>query len=207
MGLLGGSFNPAHAGHLYLSRQAMRLLQLDAVWWLVSPQNPLKPAAGMAPLAERVAQARAVARGSSRIVVTEFESQLGLRYTADTVAALAALYPRIAFVWLMGADNLAQIPAWQRWSRIFHTLPIAVCDRDSYSYRALAGKAAVRYRDRRLPDRASRQLAGSKPPCWIFLPVRRHPASATAIRAQRAADSHAPGLEDVRRREAPSQQL
>jgi len=177
------------------------------VWWLVSPQNPLKPRAGMAPLAERLAGARAIVGRARRIAVTAVESELGLRYTADTVAALRTLYPRIRFVWLMGADNLAQIPEWQRWSRIFHTLPIAICDRDSYSHRALAGKAAVRYRDYRLPDRAARRLAGTQPPSWLFMAVRRHPASATAIRAQRVADKHATGFEDVRRRKAPSQLL
>ncbi len=177
------------------------------VWWLVSPQNPLKPRAGMAPLAERAAGARAVVGHTRRIAVTAVEADLGLRYTADTVAALRMLYPRIRFVWLMGADNLAQIAGWQRWSRIFHTLPIAICDRDSYSYRALAGKAAVRYRGSRLPDRAARRLADTRPPSWVFMAVRRHPASATAIRAQRVADKRATGFEDVRRRKAPSQRL
>lgn len=171
----------------------MRRLGLDEVWWLVSPQNPLKSRAGMAPLAERAASARRVASRGRGIRVTTIESDLGLTYTADTVARLSALYPRIRFVWLMGADNLAQIDRWQRWSRIFHTLPIAICDRDSYAYSALASKAAVRFRAGRLQDRASRLLAGSETPRWAFLPVRRHPASATAIRAQRAADSHASG--------------
>lgn len=207
MGLLGGSFNPAHAGHLHISREAMRRLGLDMVWWLVSPQNPLKPRAGMAPLAERLARAQAIAAGARGIAVTAIESELGLRYTADTVAALAALYPRIRFVWLMGADNLAQVARWQRWSCIFHTLPIAVCDRDSYAYRALAGKAAARFSSDRLPDRAARRLTRLPPPRWTFLAIRRHPASATAIRAQRAADSHATGIAAVRRRKAPSQLL
>ncbi|MEZ5668052.1 MAG: nicotinate-nucleotide adenylyltransferase [Alphaproteobacteria bacterium] len=194
IGILGGSFNPAHAGHLHLSRQAMRWLGLDRVWWLVSPQNPLKPAAGMASLADRVAGARAVAAADRRIVVSAIEAELGLRFTADTVACLRALWPGQRFVWLMGADNLGQIARWQRWSRIFHTLPIAVCDRDSYAYGALAGKAATRFRQRRLTGRTARQLADMRPPAWVFLAVRRHTASATAIRAQRAADTHATGV-------------
>jgi nicotinate-nucleotide adenylyltransferase len=171
------------------------------VWWLVSPRN------GMAPLAERLAHARAVAAGTRGIRVTALEAELGLTYTADTVAVLAALYPRARFVWLMGADNLGQISRWRRWSSIFHSLPIAICDRDSYAYGALAGKAAVRFRGDRLPERAARRLARSQPPCWVFLAVRRHPASATAIRAQRVADSHATGPAAVRRRKAPSQPL
>jgi len=177
------------------------------VWWLVSPQNPLKPRAGMAPLAQRIEQARAVVGRVRGIRVSDLEAELGHRYTADTVAVLRSLYPRARFVWLMGADNLAQIGEWQRWSRIFHTLPIAICDRDSYAYTALAGKAAARYRSVRLPDRAARRLARVRPPRWVFMAIRRHPASATAIRAQRAADSHATGLVAVRRRKAPSQLL
>ena len=183
----------------------MRRLGLDQVWWLVSPQNPLKPADGMAPLPTRLDCARRTAGPDRRIVVSDLEAVLGLRYTAETVSCLRVLFPRLRFVWLMGADNLAQFARWRQWSRIFHTLPIAVCDRDSYAYEALAGKAAVRFRTRRLADRAARHLADHRLPAWVFLAIRRHPASATAIRAQRAADSHAPGHGDVRRRNAPSQ--
>lgn len=207
VGLLGGSFNPAHDGHLYLSRQAIKRLRLDAVWWLVSPQNPLKPRTGMAPTAERLTRARAVAAADRRIRVTDLEARAGLRYTVETVAWLRTAYPRLRFVWLMGADNLVQVDRWRRWSHIFHMVPIAVCARDSYAYPALVGKAATRFRRARLPDRSAVRLAECRPPAWVYLAIRRHPASATAIRAQRAADSPAPGLQDVRRRNAPSQRL
>lgn len=125
VGLLGGSFNPAHDGHRYISRLALKLLGLDEVWWLVSPQNPLKPAAGMASLGDRLARAQAVA-DHPRIRVTDLERLLGTRYTADTLAALHRCFPRTRFVWLMGADNLLQVPRWQRWTEIFETTPVAL---------------------------------------------------------------------------------
>ena len=125
VGLLGGSFNPAHGGHLHVSREALKRLDLDEVWWLVAPQNPLKAVRGMAPFDKRLAGAKRLAR-DPRIRVLDLERRLGTRYTVDTVAALRRLFPKIRFVWLMGADNLAQIRHWQRWTRIFAALPIAV---------------------------------------------------------------------------------
>jgi nicotinate-nucleotide adenylyltransferase len=181
IGLLGGSFNPAHPGHRHISLVALERLRLDAVWWLVSPQNPLKPVAGMAPYAERLAAARRMAR-HPRIKVSELESRLGTRYTADTVRALKARFPGVTFVWLMGADNLAQIVAWQNWQQIFTELSIAIFDRPSYSFKALAGKAASRFGKARLRQRAAGLLARRRPPAWVFLHCRLHPASATAIR-------------------------
>ena len=186
IGLLGGSFNPAHPGHRHISVVALERLGLDEVWWLISPQNPLKPVAGMAPYAERVRSARAAAR-HPRIKVSEHETALGTRYTADTVKALKRRFPRLKFVWLMGADNLAQVEAWQNWPRIFTELSIAIFDRPSYSFRALAGKAASRFRKFRLRSRAARRLAAHRPPAWVFLHCRLHPASATAIRTARRA--------------------
>lgn len=185
VGLLGGSFNPAHAGHRHISLYALKTLGLDRVWWLVSPQNPLKPTRGMAPLAERLAEARAVAR-DPRIAVTCLERDLGTRFTADTLEALARRFPRTRFVWLMGADNLGQIPRWKRWERIFRTVPVAVFARPAYSLRALGGKAARRFARRRAGAGGIRGLAGRKPPAWTFLRNPLHPASATAIRAARA---------------------
>ncbi len=183
VGLLGGSFNPAHEGHRHVSASALRRLGLDEVWWLVSPQNPLKPVQGMAPLCKRLVAARKVAR-HPRIRVTAIEAGLGTRYTADTLEALARRFPNIRFVWLMGADNLAQISRWQRWRRIFRTVPIAVFDRSPYSFKALAGKAARRFAHRRLPERQASVLADTQPPAWIFLHTRLHPASATVIRSR-----------------------
>lgn len=183
VGLLGGSFNPAHGGHLHISREALKRLRLDAVWWLVSPQNPLKERAGMAPLADRMASARSVSRVDRRIRPTDIEVQLGTTYTAETLAKLVRRFPNIRFVWLMGADNLIQIPRWRDWNKIFNLVPIAVFTRPTYDSKALSGKAAQRYRRYRLPQSAAGRLALSRPPVWTFVSFRRHPASATAIRA------------------------
>jgi len=180
VGLLGGSFNPAHAGHLHISREALRRVGVDQIWWLVSPQNPLKPVKGMAPLARRLANARATAN-HPQVLVTDVESRLGLSKTADVIRRLGQRYPRVRFVWLMGADNLGQIPRWWRWTRIFHTASVAVMDRSPYSYKALAGAAAARFA--RVRKRNPRALAKVNPPAWSYLAIRRHAASATAIRA------------------------
>ncbi|MGE0155028.1 MAG: nicotinate-nucleotide adenylyltransferase [Reyranellaceae bacterium] len=183
VGLLGGSFNPAHEGHRHVSLTALKKLGLDEIWWLVSPQNPLKPVAGMAPLDERLAQARRTAR-HRRIKVTDIETRLGTRYTADTIAALRRHFPRLDFVWLMGADNLAQIARWDRWQSIFEAVPIAVFDRPAYSLSALNAKAAQRFSLSRVAADEAAGLASRQPPAWSFIRCRLHPASATQIRAQ-----------------------
>jgi nicotinate-nucleotide adenylyltransferase len=185
IGLLGGSFNPAHAGHLHISRLALQRLGLHYVWWLVSPQNPLKPEHGMAPLAERLRGAVLTARRHPRIRVSAIEARLGTRYTVDTLAALRRHFPATRFVWLMGADNLAQMPRWHRWSRIFHLAAIAVFARGSYVMNALAGPAAKRFRHFRVSPRAAHRLASKPRPAWAFLPTPLSPVSATAIRAGR----------------------
>lgn len=184
IGLLGGSFNPAHAGHLHISKLALQRLGLDYVWWLVSPQNPLKPVEGMAPLVERLRAAHAVARAHPRVRVSAIEARLGTRYTVDTLAALRRHFPATRFVWLMGADNLAQVVRWKQWSRIFHLTAIAVVARGSYVMRALAGKAAKRFRRFRVTPGRARRMASKAPPVWAFLPTPLHAASATAIRAK-----------------------
>ncbi len=186
IGLLGGSFNPAHEGHLYISGEALKRLGLDHVWWLVSPQNPLKPRAGMAPLGERLARARAAAR-HPRIHVTALECRLGTRYTADTLRRLRAAVPGAHFVWLMGADNLVGFTGWKRWREILSLVPLAVIDRDRYAFRGLTGKVASRYRHCRLPQGARKALATTRTPVWTFISLRRHPISATALREGRAA--------------------
>lgn len=181
VGLLGGSFNPAHAGHLHISLAALRALGLDAVWWLVSPQNPLKPSRGMAPLAARLGSARAVA-DDPRIVVTDIERRLGDARTAAVLPELVRRYPGTQFVWLMGADNLAQLPRWWRWTGVLHTARVAVFDRSPYSYGALAGIAAQRFRQAR--TRRPSTIWHRLPPAWTYVAIRRHPASATALRNQ-----------------------
>jgi nicotinate-nucleotide adenylyltransferase len=181
VGLLGGSFNPAHDGHRHISLRALHCLGLDEVWWLVAPQNPLKPTAGMAPLSERIRKAEQVT-GHPAIRVTGLESRLGTRYTADTLMVLTRRFPATRFVWLMGADNLQQICQWDRWASIFQRVAVAVFDRSPYSYQSLVGKAARRYARYRLPARRSGLLVHKTPPAWAFLHLKRHPASATAIR-------------------------
>lgn len=181
VGLLGGSFNPAHDGHRHMSLMALRTLKLDQVWWLVSPQNPLKPLDGMGKLADRLARARAVA-AHPRIVVSDIETQLGTRYTVDTLAALKARFTGTKFVWLMGADNLCQVPRWRHWTRIFDSVPVAIFPRHPYSTSALGGKASRRFAIARADARQAGGLADLTPPVWVFLDVPLHPASATAIR-------------------------
>jgi ribosome silencing factor RsfS/YbeB/iojap/nicotinate (nicotinamide) nucleotide adenylyltransferase len=156
------------------------------VWWLVSPQNPLKPIAGMAPFAVRLEKAQRIAAGHKHIVVSDLENRLGgAHYTADTLMVLHERFPRLRFVWLMGGDNLVQIRHWQHWKQIFKTTPIAVFDRPSYSSKALAGLAARRFWRRRVPTSAARRLAEMEPPAWVFFHTRLDPTSATMLRSGR----------------------
>jgi len=181
IGLLGGSFNPAHAGHRAMSLYALKRLNLDQIWWLVSPQNPLKPAKGMAPLAERLEDARALAHHPN-ILVTSIEAQFGTRYTADTLAALKLHFPRTRFVWLMGADNLEQIPLWYQWEKIFAQVPVAIFRRPGY---ATGGKATQYFAAWRHPSSHGRTLAAFAPPAWLVLDNPLNLLSATAIRGQK----------------------
>jgi len=182
---LGGSFNPAHGGHLHISRLALTALDIDEVWWLVSPQNPLKPVAGMAPFPDRVRLAALVAAADRRIRVTDIEAELGTTYTADTLRFLLRRFPGLRFVWLMGGDNLGQLPYWQRWQQIFRSVPVAVFDRPATALKALAGKAAQRFARARIRGRSARRLADMTPPAWAFFHTRLDPRSATRIRAER----------------------
>jgi len=191
IGLLGGSFNPAHPGHLAISREAIKRLGLDRVWWLISPQNPLKPVAGMASFADRFARARALAACDRRIVCSDLEQRLGTRYTVDTLRWLRQR-SRARLVGLIGADNLLQLPQWRHWVRLLAMVPIAVFDREPYSYRASAGRVARVYAQRRLRERDAPALAERHPPAWVYLRLRRHQESGTAIRrAQRGSGRRA----------------
>jgi nicotinate-nucleotide adenylyltransferase len=185
VGLLGGSFNPAHAGHRHISLEALKRLDLDEVWWLVAPQNPLKPVRGMAPFKRRLDAAAKLA-DDRRIKVLDLEAQLGTHYTADTLRELQRRFPRTRFVWLMGADNLAQIRHWWRWTEIFDRVPIAVFARPTYCFKGLAELAAKRYAHQRAAPEAARRLAELAPPVWAFLPIRLDTSSATDIRSHRA---------------------
>lgn len=188
MGILGGSFNPAHEGHLHISLLALKLLQLDEVWWMVSPQNPLKPTKGMAPFEERLAEAQILARHPN-IRVTDIEQRLGSTNTSESLAVLKRSFPKTRFVWLMGADNLKQISRWHRWTRIFNQVPIAVFDRAPYSFGALAGKAAKAFFRFKKKRADACNLADMQAPAWMFFHTQLHPGSATDIRARRAAET------------------
>jgi nicotinate-nucleotide adenylyltransferase len=186
-GLLGGSFNPAHAGHRAISVAALDALGLDEVWWLVSPGNPLKDgAADMAPLAARLASAEHMARGA-RIVPTAIEARLGTRYTVDTLTRLTRLYPRRRFIWIMGADNLASFHRWKDWRRIARTMPIAIIARPGYDRAALNAPAMGWLR--RFVRPAGQELYWTKwsTPALVLLRFRPDPRSATQARALKPA--------------------
>lgn len=181
VGLLGGSFNPAHEGHRAISSYALRALDLDEVWWLVSPGNPLKAEADMAPLAARLASARRRARGA-RIRATTIEARLGTRYTVDTLAAIIRRHPRHRFIWLMGADNLLQFHQWRDWRRIAAMVPIAVIARPGYSDAARASNAMGWLRRFVRPARQRKSWTTWRPPALVLLRFRPDPNSATRIR-------------------------
>jgi len=185
VGLLGGSFNPAHDGHRHVSLMALRILNLDRVWWIVSPQNPLKPTKGMAPFEDRLAAAGKLVASEPRILVADIENRLGTRHTAATLRRLKRQFPKVRFVWLMGADNLIQISKWKDWTTIFGSVPIAVFARPSYCMRAMSSPAARRFAEFRVSSRKIRGLATREPPAWAFLWIKPHVASSTEIRRRR----------------------
>lgn len=197
IGLMGGSFNPAHRAHRRMSLAAMDRLGLDEVWWLVSPGNPLKPAAGMAPFAARLASARQQAR-RSRIRVSDFEARAGTRFTVDTVALLSQRWPRHRFIWLMGEDVLPDFHRWRRWRALASAIPIAVMSRPGYEGPARAARAMGWLRPFVRPSTKARQWATWSAPAIIFLRLPADPTSATRLRAldpdwhQRSADDGAP---------------
>ncbi|KQQ31748.1 nicotinate-nicotinamide nucleotide adenylyltransferase [Methylobacterium sp. Leaf123] len=183
IGLYGGSFNPAHAGHLHVSRTALRRLRLDRVWWLVTPGNPLKDHGVLAPLDERVAQARALAT-DPRVAVTGFEAEIGSRYTADTLRWLVRRRPALHFVWIMGADSLGTFHRWRRFDEILTLMPVAVIDRPGYTLTAPAARAAQAFASARIPEAAAPTLAIHPPPAWTFLHGPRSTLSSTALRTR-----------------------
>ena len=182
IGLLGGSFNPAHDGHLYVSEVALKRLGLDYVWWLVTPQNPLKDRAGLAPLENRVRQAQKIAN-RPRIVVMDIERCTGTHYSIDTLCALQRRFPLVNFVWLMGSDNLAIFRRWHRWADFARKVPIAVIQRPGTVLAALHAKPVQRFR--RGPVRRG---PWTRAPAIAIIDGRRNAQSATAIRAAAPAD-------------------
>ncbi|MEM7743564.1 MAG: nicotinate-nucleotide adenylyltransferase [Pseudomonadota bacterium] len=181
IGLLGGSFDPPHPGHLHITSRALKAAALDRVWWLVSPGNPLKER-GPAELDRRVAAARALVGRHPRVEVTDIERHLGSPYTANTLMQLHKRYPGVRFVWLMGADNLANFHRWERWERIIETVPMLVLARPHEQLRAGLSPAARRYARLRVPETAATGLGRDGRPGWALLTGPMSPHSSTEIR-------------------------
>lgn len=184
IGLLGGSFNPAHAAHVQISETAIRRLGLSRVWWIVTPGNPLKAGNLPAPLDERIADARALV-GHRPITVTGFERHLRDRYTVSTLAYLRRRRPGTRFVWVMGADCLAEFHRWRQWRQIMALMPVAVIDRPGWRMKALASIAATAFAASRMPEADAGRLASMPAPAWTFLTAPLSDLSSTAIRARR----------------------
>ena len=183
VGLLGGSFNPAHRGHRHISLAAIEALGLDELWWLVSPGNPLKSGArDMAPFGSRLSSARAMAR-RSRIKVSDFEARSGTRYTVDTVAALMRRWPRHRFIWLMGEDTVAQFHQWRRWRDLARMVPVAVISRPGYDDDARTARATGWLRRFVRPADQANNWTEWSAPAIIFLRLPPDPTSATRLRA------------------------
>lgn len=182
IGLLGGSFDPAHEGHVHVTREALKRFGLDRVWWLVTPGNPLKKH-GPAPIEERLRRARKI-MVHPRVEVTDIETQTSTRYTAETLAALMALYPGVRFVWLMGADNLAGFHLWDNWRWIMDHVPIGVIARPGDRVQARMSPAALIYRDARIRGRDSQLLSHLPAPAWTLINAPMRDISSSQIRAR-----------------------
>ena len=188
IGLFGGSFNPAHDGHLLVARQCLSRLGLDAVWLLVSPGNPLKDHSELASLEQRVAATRAV-MNHPRIEVTGFEAAHGFRYTFDTLNFLKQSFADVRFVWIMGADNLVRFHEWERWQDIAAMMPMAVYARPGSTLRATFSKSAIALKEFRVPEEKAESLAERNPPAWVYLHGMMSRQSSSAIRAKQRAAS------------------
>lgn len=182
VGLFGGSFNPPHSGHVLVADIALRRLGLDQLWWMVTPGNPLKSRNQLAPLAERIALSRAIAR-DPRIKVTAFEQSLGQSYTARTLEKIRQRNRDIRFVWIMGADNLKNFHLWQDWQKIARTYPIAVIDRPGDTLSYLSSKMVKTFDYARVDEAYAASLAWRQAPAWTFIHGPRSPLSSTALRA------------------------
>ena len=180
IGLLGGSFNPAHEGHVYISKQALDILELDEIWWLVSPQNPLKSADGMAEFTIRLKQAKEITSSNPKIIISDFEKKSDTQYTYDTLLALKKEYPDNKFIWLMGADNAIQFHKWHKWKELAQENYIAIFNRDDQKEDALTSEFANEFKDSQCKD--SKTLTSSSAPAWVFLDIDTHSASSTEIR-------------------------
>ncbi|SMR73019.1 nicotinate-nucleotide adenylyltransferase [Aliiroseovarius halocynthiae] len=182
IGLLGGSFDPAHEGHVHITREALKRFGLDQIWWLVTPGNPLKEH-GPAPLAQRVDHARDVMQ-HPRVKVTQIEAYTGTRYTAETLERLITLYPGVQFIWLMGADNLADFHRWERWDWIMSNVPVGILARPGDRGAARMSNAARRFRLAQIPGRQASKLRMSHAPAWSLVNVPMLDVSSSQIRAR-----------------------
>lgn len=182
IGLLGGSFDPPHEGHVHISLEALKRFDLDRLWWLVSPGNPLK-SNGPAPIERRLQAARDI-MDHPRVDITDIEVKIGTRYTAETLRELHRLCPGVRFVWLMGADNLVQFHLWQDWREIMENVPVGVLARPGQRIKARNAPAAQIYERARLPGRKSRLLPHLQAPRWCFVNVPMRRISSTKIRAK-----------------------
>ncbi|MAK63468.1 MAG: nicotinic acid mononucleotide adenylyltransferase [Maricaulis sp.] len=183
VGLLGGTFDPPHAGHLHAARTAMRRLQLDRVWWLVSPQNPLKSRQA-SDLTHRMAMVADLARDPG-MVVSDIEARIGTTKTIDLLHHLRSRKPGVKFVWLMGADNLSSIHRWAHWQGVFASCPVAVIARPTDAVRARLSPAARYFAGSRIPESAAATLADQGTPAWTYLTARLHPHASSDIRRAR----------------------
>lgn len=183
IGLFGGSFNPPHEGHRAASLIALNRLELDWVWWLVTPGNPLKDTRELPPIADRLAVARRIA-AHPRIVVTGVEARLGSRFTVDTMRDLNTRCPTARFVLILGADSFATFHLWKRWRALASLVPIAIVDRPGFTLRAAEGRAAAALARDRLPESRAPELPLRAPPAYVFLHGPRSPLSSTALRAR-----------------------
>ena len=180
IGLLGGSFNPAHDGHIYISELALKLLNLDEVWWLVTPQNPLKNSKANN-LEERLKHAKKIIK-NSRIIIDALETKYKNNYTANTLNTIINQFKGTKFFWLMGADNLSEINKWYKWNYIFQLMPIAVFDREDYSYSVFNSIAGKRYYNKLYKTKNSVSIFNKKLPSWKFLRINKNLLSSTKIR-------------------------
>ncbi len=187
IGLLGGSFNPAHAGHRLISTIALKRLQLDYIWWLITPGNPLKDNSSLPSQARRMFDAQKIAN-HPRIKMTGFESQINTRYTYDTVRYLKQRFKKVKFVWIMGADNLSQFHHWQNWQNLANMMPIAVIDRPKSTLLSTHSRAAFRLNKYKIKEAKASCLAGLKAPAWVFLHGTRTNMSSTVLRKHRQQD-------------------
>ncbi|MCV6601598.1 MAG: nicotinate-nucleotide adenylyltransferase [Cohaesibacter sp.] len=186
IGLYGGSFNPPHDGHRHVALTALHRLCLQKIWCLVTPGNPLKDNRSLPSLNRRLDQTAQIMNHPS-IAISALEAKIGTNYSAQTIRWLTNRYPKTRFIWVMGADNLANFHHWKQWKSIFATLPIAIIDRPGYSLSPLSSRAAQTYQAWRLPEKEAKSLSANRGPCWTYLHGPKSDLSSTRLRSQKGA--------------------